>query len=267
MISSDIAPFLLRVFEQMSALSLFVFFITSFGIASAIRTIEIFFENRLIDRSLRSKLRFIVPFMIVALVLFLSHRPLLLWFAMILFVVSLFLSQIFVRNGRETKFQTDFLEFLERTILLVRTGKPIRLALTTALEDLEPFARQKLEKILEFVFFSPHSDLGDADSFMRSTVRELSSIDRSTHRSLERLVAYRRTLRIEFDFRQKAGQCLRRVRWQSFILTGLYIALLIFMFSQFRWSEIQFYVSISVTFFVTGLLWIASAGRKVKWKI
>ncbi|MEQ1875004.1 MAG: hypothetical protein ABL958_00065 [Bdellovibrionia bacterium] len=258
---------MLRISRVMSVLSVLSFFISLFGIASAFRSIDILFENRLIDRSLRSKSRAIVPFVIVVLVISLARHPFFAWASVVAFILIHHLTGNFVRHRRESNFKTEFLEFLERAILLVRTGKPFRLALSSAIEDIEPFAKQKLEKILEVVFFSQHSALNDTDSFTREAVRELIAIDRSTHRSLERLVAFRRALKLEFDFRRKAGQCLRRIRWQSYILTGLYIALFVFMLFNFRWHEIQTYALISVTFFVTGLFWIMNTGRSVKWKI
>jgi hypothetical protein len=251
----------------MSALSLLAFFISLFGIISALRTTDFLYENRLIDRSLRSKMRFIVPIAIISLVILLSRHPFFAWSSVLIFVFSLGLSRFVVRYYRESGFKKEFLEYLERVILSIRTGRPLRLALSSAIEDMEPFTQKKLEKILEYVFFSQHSDLQDTDSFTRDAIRELNSIDRSSHRSLERLVAYRRNLRLEFDFRQKSGQVLRRVRGQALILTGLYIALLTFMLFNFRWIEIQSYLLLSVTFFVTGLVWILLAGRSVRWKI
>jgi len=252
---------------MMSAPSLLSFFISLFGIASAFRSIDLLFENRLIDRRLRSFARAIVPMVIVLLVIFLARHPFFAWSAVAFIVAIHFFTGNFVRARRESNFKTEFLDFLERVLLSVRAGKPFRLALSTSIEDIEPFTRLKFEKILEFVFFSPHSDLSETDSFTREVIRELIAIDRSTHRSLERLVAFRRGLRLEFEFRRKAGQCLTRIRWQSFILTGLYLALFIFMFANFKWQDIQAYALISVTFFVTGLAWILNAGRSVRWKI
>ncbi|HEX4923014.1 MAG TPA: hypothetical protein VFV50_02975 [Bdellovibrionales bacterium] len=209
----------------------------------------------------------IAPILIVCAVVSSANHPILAWSAVCFVVACLVVSQFVIRAHRENKFRADFLDYIERVIMFVRSGKPFRLALTNACDDIEPFTQKKIAKILEFVFFSQQSDLMTADLPTQNLVRELMAIDRSVHKSLERLVIFRRNLRLEHEFRSKAGQALRRMRWQSYILTGLYLALLAFVLNMFSWREIWPFLWISVTFFVTGLCWMMLAGRKIKWKI
>lgn len=251
----------------MSALSLLAFFISLFGIRLSIQITDKMFERRLIDRSLRSKMRVLAPISIVCVVISSANRPILAWSVVCCALICLVVSQFVIRAHRENKFRAEFLDYIERVIMLVRTGKPFRLALSSAIDDIEPFTQKKIGKILEFVFFSQHSDLLAADLPMQNIVSELVAIDRSAHKTLERLVLLRRNLRLELEFRSKAGQVMRRMRWQSYILTGLYIALLVFMLNMFTWREIWPFLWISVTFFVTGLCWMMFAGRKIRWKI
>jgi hypothetical protein len=251
----------------MSALSLLAFFVSLFGIRFAFRIADKMSESRLINRKLRLQIQIGVPILIFIGIVTASKLPLVAWLFVCALLICLVMSQSLIRKHREQRFRHEFLDYLERVILLVRTGKPFRLALTNACDDMSPFTHEKLGKILEFVFFSQHSELNDTDSFSREIVRELIVIDRASHRCLDRLVVLRRNLRLESEFSLKAGQVVRRLRWQAYILSGLYFALATFMISQFQFADLWPYLWVSVTFFVTGLVWIVASGRKIKWKI
>ena len=251
----------------MSITSALVFTFSLFGTWFAFRISEKMREKRLIDRKMRSYLRLLFVILIAVFVFLCARHPIFLWISIVCGTFSLQMSQLFIRRCREQNFKSQFLEFLERVILLVRAGKSFRQALTIANQDNEAFSQQRLDKILEFVFFSQHSTQIESDKFTQEIVKELVQVDRTSHRSLERLIVMRRNLRLESDFRRKSEQVLRRIRWQSYIFTGLYVALFGFMISQFQFREILGYIAVSVTFFVTGLVWIICSGRVIKWKI
>jgi hypothetical protein len=251
----------------MSATTPLLFTFSLFGMWFAFRISEKMHEKRLIDRKMRFKMRLIAMFLITFLVFQCAHRPFFLWILVLAVIFCLYLSQIVIRHQREKNFRSHFLEYLERVILFVRGGKSFRQALTSANQDNEAFTQQRMEKVLEFVFFSQHSNVIESDRFTQEIIKELVSIDRSSHRSLERLSLLRRNLKLESDFRRKAEQVLRRIKWQSYIFTGLYLALVLFMLTSFSIKDILNELLLSALFFGVGLVWIIFSGRTIKWNI
>jgi hypothetical protein len=224
-------------------------------------------SERLITTSERRKMTGISVSIAVFVVMFAPKDLILLWFVLGIICLGLYLSRFLIRQHRSMKFRQEFVVFLDRAILNLRSGHSLRQSLKLSSLECDAFTQHQLNLILEFVFFSQHYHIISPDEFVKSMMDELFLIDQSGHRSLQRLEVLRRGLKIESDFRRRSAQGLIRVRWQAYLMTGLYIAILIFVLKEFSLKEISRLLFISVTFFGTGFVWILMGGRKIKWKL
>ncbi|MES2963436.1 MAG: hypothetical protein V4760_06065 [Bdellovibrionota bacterium] len=105
------------------------------------------------------------------------------------------------------------------------------------------------------------------DPFVREFVDELALIDRHPHLAVRRLETFRDKIEIEESFRRRSGQVLARIRAQSSVMTGLYLAVSAFMIAKFGWSANAKLFAIATTSFGIGAIWLWCGGRNLKWKV
>ena len=117
-------------------------------------------------------------------------------------------------------------------------------------------------KISEILRFQKNFWHSCAD--LRFFVQHLLEIRKSSQ-ALDRLLELQNKLKIEQEFLRKTSQTLLHLRWQSFILSGVYFCILGFTLTYY-----PFYPKLMMTSlicFLTGLYWLAKIGRKMKWSL
>lgn len=168
---------------------------------------------------------------------------------------------------REIHFCNQWINYLDRMLARIRTGKTLRTALKMLEEEEEGFFRAKLAQIRSYVVFLQHTEMKNQRGVLVEIVHELRAIDQQQHQSLTRLKNLRRKLSVEFEFRRRSGQVLYQIRLQAWILTGLYLALLVFVLIRDGTNLDLEWVVLSLFLFGMGLIWLSRMGRGVKWKV
>ncbi len=185
------------------------------------------------------------------------------FFSSLLFLqVTIFVT----RTYRESKFRCEFLNFMDRVVLQMQTGRSFRASLLSANESTTDFFKPKLEKIIENVFFGRNLQKMNKNDLISEILEEFSIIDQAPHRSLQRVLAFRRQLKIEEEIRRKSGQKQRQIQVQSCILSLLYVCTLAFLYFQFDWRKNIAIILISLGFFLTGTVVAYKIGRRNLWK-
>lgn len=237
------------------------------GFAIAFRTSRHLIEQNFFEKSEMTKIGTLYICAFLALLKLLPHTHLSFWIAVFapLFVVALVLTVLIKR--RSLHFRNSLVAVLALISLKMKTGRSFRRALSEVTAESEPRLRVKLSEIGSVVVFSPQKGMPHADPFISSFVSELILIDQQPHAATRRLAVFRDKLRIEDDFRRKSGQVLARIRAQSIIMTGLYVALASFIIWKFGWKTSFHIYLLSAALFSVGLLWMWRGGRNLKWKV
>ncbi|RYZ75511.1 MAG: hypothetical protein EOP05_07645 [Proteobacteria bacterium] len=247
--------------------ALFTFVVSIFGFAFAIRISDHFIERNLFDRSAMTKIGTAYLACVIALSSFLPHSRTSLWLALFtpLLIFAFSLSSSVSR--RSLNFKRDVLSALSVVILKMKSGRSFRQSLLETTSECSPHLRAKLTEIINVVAFSQQNKLVSRDVFVRELVDEFMLIDQQPHASMRRLNVLRDKLRIEEDFRRRSGQVLSRLRAQSLVMCGLYLAVFMFMIWKFGWQRNVQALTISMLLFSIGVMWMWIGGRRLKWKV
>ncbi len=246
---------------------LFAFVVSVSGLLFAHRTFTHFTEQNLFDRALMTKIGTTYFACVIALIIFVPASRFGLWFALFfpLAIAGVALSACV--SARARNFQKDVLGVLSILILKMKSGRSFRSSLIESTSECDSHMRAKLSEIASVVAFSSQAKTTQTDPFVRELIDEFRVIDQQPHSSLKRLMVFREKIRVEDDFRRRSGQVLARLRAQSFVMCGLYLAVLLFMVAKFGWAPNARVLLISILLFLIGVAWIWFGGRRLKWKV
>ncbi|MES2770285.1 MAG: hypothetical protein V4596_14175 [Bdellovibrionota bacterium] len=187
------------------------------------------------------------------------------WIAVVVAILSIVVTIFVTAHFRERKFRQDFVDFIDRLILQVRSGSSFRNSLEVSNTKTPSSSRLKIEKIIEVVHFSQKIETSNA--FVREIFEELSSVQRFPHKTLDRLCAFRRKIKIEDDFRRRSGRIVRQVRIQITFLFIMYVGVMIFVGMRFGFIENMKIILWSMALFAVGMAGFFYLGVKKQWKI
>lgn len=245
----------------------FVACVFALGFALAFRTSSELVARSLFTRSELTKIGTASFVSAIALSFVLPRTRTCAWIAIVVpLSIAVFAAAMAVHRRAKT-FRERFGEVLSIVILKMKAGRSFRQSLAEVIADCDPFMRAKLSEIAGSVAFSQQKSRAHSDRFVANLITELSLADRQPHAAMKRLIVLRERLRIEDDFRRKSGQVLARVRVQSSVMGGLYVAIFSFIALKFGWKRNSDLMIASFGFFCAGALWIWFAGRRIKWKV
>ncbi len=174
---------------------------------------------------------------------------------------------LWIQMKREQLLKQQFIPILDQLILSMKSGRGFRPAFQLCLERNSPHVRFAMTEFLSALQYQKEiKSLGD-DPQIQLFFRELAQVDQSAHKPVDRMRALRRRLMMEKGFRQKSRQALLQVRFQSWIITGMYILVLGYVQMDFGIRKHLTLVLVSSLLFGLGLLVVQRMGRNYKWKI
>ncbi len=243
-----------------------LFIVSMFGYVLVHRIFsEITIEFAVSSRS--SHLMMLVFLLLFALVSFiLRSSPFTLWFFIGILLISLNFFPTILRILMEMRLRVALIPLLDGVLLGVQTGKSFRMALHSSIECQQGWVRNQLRE-LHSLLLTNEQGHSLKSALLKDFMAELVEIDHSKTRCAEQVRALRRHLKIQEDFRRRSGQLTQQIKMQAIIVTLLYFGLVSFVITQFGWSKHRSLLFLSLIMFLTGLVWIFSAGRRMKWKI
>jgi len=236
-----------------------------FGLLFALRIYIFNEQNRIFDNQTLKNSLIIIVFLTLLCCSMLFERYFFAWIAVVGAIFSIAVTIFVTKHIRERRFRQDFVDFTDRLILQVRSGHSFRNSLEVSNTKTPQSSRLKVEKIIEAVHFS--QKIETSNTFVREIFEELSSVQLFPHKTLDRLCAFRRKMKIEDDFRRRSGRIVRQVRIQIIFLICMYVAVMSFVTLRFGFLENFKIILCSLALFTLGLLGFFYLGVKKQWKI
>lgn len=236
-----------------------------FGLLFALRIYIFNEQNRIFDNQTLKNSLIIIVFLTLLCCSMLFERYFFAWIAVVAAIFSIAVTIFVTAHVRERRFRQDFVDFTDRLILQVRSGHSFRNSLEVSNTKTPQSSRLKVEKIIEAVHFS--QKIETSNTFVREIFEELSSVQRFPHKTLDRLCAFRRKMKIEDDFRRRSGRIVRQVRIQIIFLICMYVAVMSFVTIRFGFLENLKIILWSLALFMLGLVGFFYLGVKKQWKI
>lgn len=236
-----------------------------FGLLFGVRIYFLNEQNRIFNNLILKNSLLLIIFLTVLICLHVRDRNFLIWivvFCALMFVrVTIFVTAFI----REKSFRQDFVEFLDRLILHVRSGNSFSYSLEISNHQTPQLSQTKLEKIIEAVTFE--QEIATTHEFVREICEEFVSIQNFPHKTLDRLCAFRRKIRIEENFRRKSGRIVRQIRIQISFLSLMYTGVLCFVVYRFGFKENFHVILWSIGMFILGIYIFFYFGIRKQWKI
>ncbi|UXR65833.1 hypothetical protein EZJ49_06170 [Bdellovibrio bacteriovorus] len=195
-----------------------------------------------------------------------ASTPTLLWLFIGILWITLKFFPKFLRFFLIRRLQSALIPLLDCVILGLQTGKSFRSSLHAGIESQSGWVRLQLLEVFESLQHSEEA-IGVESALLKGFQSELRDIDRSQNRCLDQVKALRRHYKMLDDFRRRSGQVSQQIKMQAIIVTALYLALFVFVITQFGFQKHKSLLLGSTIVFVAGLFFIFYIGRRMKWKV
>lgn len=197
---------------------------------------------------------------------FLHTRLLVLWLFIGIILISLnffpeILQMLLIRELKK-----QILPLMDQLLLGLQTGNSFRTSLLQAIHNQPTWLRQQHLEIYNSIVMNRASS-GLHSRFLDEIRAEFAEMDRASSKVIEHARAFRRQIKMEEDFRRRSGQVTQQIRLQAIIVTFLYLALLVYVISQFGFFAHLHLILLSSALFTLGLVIIFVFGRRLKWKL
>lgn len=152
--------------------------------------------------------------------------------------------------------------FLDRAILSMKAGRPLKTALRESARELSPSLARRWHEISDRLEFS------GSDDGLSPTEREFLRALRSAGgaKVIDRLEAWRHSARLREEFRRKSGQITLQARAQAALAAFLFVP--VFFWNVFGVERPSFRrCALAVSLFALAQVWIHVASRRWKWTV
>ncbi len=181
----------------------------------------------------------------------------------VFFIISIHSLKYFL-NRPKTFSDEDLLVTIDYLILKMKMGSGLK-------SSLRELAQKSTSNVHQLVANELLKTIESSDSVSKNSAnkgiyfRELAKIESEKVQSIERMTSMRRNLKIEILFRQKSRQVSSPAKIQSFLMSILYLGLLIYQIQQKTQAPSYLFV-FSGGLFGAGILGLNWIGRRQKWK-
>ncbi len=245
---------------------LMTFSILIFGFLTAQRILDEVVGQNILTKKQMTKFG-TTYFLILIALSFITNNYFILWAICFAPHLGFSIFIFWLKQSRRKKFEEHFEEILNMIILKMKSQKSFRNSFSEVINDSPPSTQRILLDIRDVVVFSQQNKSIHLSAFTQKIILEFVLADQTPHAALKRLINFRDCLKIQTDFRRKSGQVLQQIRAQSFLLSTVYFALLVFVLKRFGLSGHQQIILLSLILFLLGLGVIFYGGHKIKWKI
>jgi Flp pilus assembly protein TadB len=242
-------------------------FFSIFGLIIGLRTTEQLIEYRLVAIAQRQTLHILVLLVSLVLGALLRKYPTTHW--LVLLAVFLLPGVLFQLQElrRKVDFERNILSFLDSLIVRLRAGQSLKVSVQELGQNFKGPSRFYFQEIGSLLSFSAAERKPSKDRLFDETARELIDVHKTTHRSVEKLKAFRRKVKTEQEFRQKSRQMTLQVKAQSFILSLLFVTLVLYTMFSYDFIEIQKVLCVSLGLFGFGLVVSFRVLGRFKWTV
>lgn len=210
----------------------------------------------------------ILSFFAVIVMNWLMHDHLLtLWLMFIAVILTPMIAVRLIRSRREQALKNEFIPILDNLTMAMRSGRGFRAALSLCLVSKVRSSQWTFQEFVSSLEYGKSMSQISKDRQIIFFFTELALIDQVAHKQIERLKALRQRLFIEKNLRQRSRQALVQVKFQSGMISLMFVGLLIFVHYQFGIHNHQQIVFTALALFLPGLFWIHNIGKGYRWKL
>lgn len=244
---------------------MFLFLISYFGCVIKFRIVADTFARFNFSARTSNSILFSVLILDV-IVIFTFYSPIFQWCCSVLTVALLLIAPKLLELHLERVLRRKILVFLDQILMSLQAGMSLRGAIQSIIDYEVGWEKIELTKAYSAML------LGAEKKHLRSQILtelfdELRLIDQKRAKTIEQIRSLRWRYEILENFRRKSGQVSQQTRIQSFVLTILYVALLLFSHRNFDLTKYIYLTVASVTLFLAGFALVFILGRKISWKI
>ncbi len=177
-----------------------------------------------------------------------------------------FLFKILYKQHLLKKIQYHSVYFLDITILLMKSGKSLRGSLNEASTNIDAFYRPYFHEIT-LGLQNSKLKISEQIPFLQILIADLTEIENSGVRVIDQVNSLRQQIKTELDLCRKSKAVTTQGRSQAYLLSFIYLCMLIFVGKKFGFAENISVFICSGALFLIGLLGIHLITRLYKWKI
>lgn len=219
-----------------------------------------------LDERWRARMHTVLWMWLLCIEYFSVKQPNFFWFVIFLHVILLALSPLILYVFLRRKILENQIIFLTGVILNMQSGKAFRASFRSAMIG-QPkwFARQIDDVWYCMMNHEIHPQLSFPE--MTEFAREVIRVDHTQAKIIDQLRRYRDHLKMVEQFRRRSGVAATQAKSQLLVLTLMYLALLVFVVSEFGFSGNQIWFFSSGTLYLVGIFVMYRISRSFKWRI
>jgi Flp pilus assembly protein TadB len=242
-------------------------FFSLFGLIIVFRMSELLIHHHFVPSTQRKNLLLIAFVGEIALEVTLKTLPIAHW--IVLFALFLTPGMLFQLQEmrRRDDFERKIVSFLDSLVVRLRSGQSLKESVQELGRNCSGPSRFYFQEISSLLHFSAVDRKNSKDRLFEETLGELLDVHKTTHRSVEKLKAFRRKIKTEQEFRQKSRQVTLQVKAQASVLGILFTALVFYTLHTYALVDVQKVLCISVGLFVFGVFVCFQILRRFKWTV
>lgn len=192
------------------------------------------------------------------------------WILVYASIVLIFLFVKLYSKNLETQFSKEFPAILTSLILNMKLGQSFRQSLRLSFDSVSARWRPWIAQIYDDVVFSTQENglkRSSTGAFLKEISQEFIKMDRSNHKTIEKIENFRRRLIIIEKFRRRSGRIRGQVRLQIILMSIIYAGVFAINGFMFPMGEYKILIAMSVLTYILGLLMVFAIGKRIRWNI
>ena len=248
---------------------MFAVFFKMFGVCIGFSVLRIFLRQNFVQDHRMTKIG-IAFFVFHGVHIVFFPNFLLNWLLIYFSVISVFGIRFVYFKNQQTQFSKEFPAVLTSIILHMKLGQSFRQALRAAIQQAKRRPRIILQSIYEHVAFSQQEMTAESAPkgvWYAEICAEIAKIDGSTHKTIEKVENFRRRLMIVEKFRRRSGRIRGQIKLQMILMSLIYAGIFAINYFMFSLKDYKGLVTLSLAFYLAGMITVLSIGRRIRWNI
>ncbi len=248
---------------------MFALFLKMFGVCIGFSVLRIFLRQNFVQTQRMTKIG-IAFFVFHGAHIVLLQNFFINWMLIYFSVIGFLGFYFWYTKNLQTQFSKEFPAVLTSIILHMKLGQSFRQALRASILQAKPRHKRALQSIYDHVAFSQQemgAENGEKGVQYQEICSEIAKIDSSTHKTIEKVENFRRRLMIIEKFRRKSGRIRGQIKLQIILMTFIYAGIFAINYFMFSLKDYGGLVTLSLAFYLAGMVTVLSIGRRIQWNI
>lgn len=238
-----------------------------FGFGIAVRTLRSFKNLQLFEEKQYLILNLICSVGLFFLLYLFRSQPLLVWLIIVVIFLSPFMLNRLMSRFLEGKVKKKLLSVLDYLIISMRSGISLRQSIKNCASDNSGYLRVLLSEFVLSIELRKNRINIAQNQQIHIFFNEIELIDQVAMRQIERLKSLKHRIYTEEKFRQKSRKATMQARAQAWIISIIFLLLVLFVSYEFGFYKNFKLIFWSSLIFTIGLFFVCNIGRNYQWKL